>query len=172
MPADFVRGAERHKAIDAFTDSHPIVRMSRSRLSARHRRFSGVLIDIFYDYFLARAWSQYSNESLATFTANFYRDVAAHPLALPQSARATLDRIVTHDLLGQYSRIEGVENSLRRVSAYIAKRWRRDYQLDASVAELLEHEALLAQDFAQFFPQLREHVGQRSEGLQLLAPSD
>jgi acyl carrier protein phosphodiesterase len=163
MPAAFVRGAERHKAIDAFTDSHAIVRLSRSRLSARYRRFSGVLIDVFYDYFLARAWMQYSDESLAMFTASFYRDVAAHPLPLPESARITLERIVTHDLLGQYAHIDGVENSLRRVSSYLTQRWRRDFQLESSVAELLENEALLAQDFAQFFPELREHVGQRTD---------
>jgi acyl carrier protein phosphodiesterase len=158
MPVDFLRGAQRHKAIDAFTDAHPIVRLSRSRLSVRHRRFSGVLIDIFYDYFLARSWTDHADEPLESFTAAFYRDVKAHPLPLPASARTTLDRIVEHDLLGQYRRLDGVENSLRRVSSYIAKRWRRDYELDASVAELIAHEDALADDFARFFPELRRHV--------------
>jgi len=158
MPAGFLRGAACHKAIDAFTDTHEIVQLSRSRLDPRFRRFSGVLIDIFYDYLLAQRWNEYSAQPLGEFTSAFYAAVKQRPLALPSEARATLDRIVTHDLLGQYQRLAGVENSLRRVSAYIRQRWRRDYALDESVIELerLEHE--LGTDFAAFFPALRAHV--------------
>src|SRR3954454_21954788 len=69
---DFVRGAERHRAIDAFTDAHPVVRRSRARISAPYRRFSGVLVDIFYDHLLASTWNRYADVSLETFTAEFY----------------------------------------------------------------------------------------------------
>ena len=158
MPADFLRGAACHKAIDAFTDAHPIVMRSRSRLDARYRRFNGVLLDIFYDYFLACSWRNYSSVPLDEFTASFYAAARSRPLELPSDAQATLDRIVTHDLLGQYQRVAGVENSLRRVSAYIRQRWKRDYALHESVAELQRHEADLAEDFAAFFPLLRTHV--------------
>src|SRR5262249_6717257 len=116
MSPDFLRGAAQHKAIDAFTDAHPVVRRSRARIDARYRRFSGVLVDIFYDYCLARHWTAYAVEPLPAFTARFYAEIEATPLPLPDGAHATLQRIVRHDLLGQYVRIEGVENSLRRVS--------------------------------------------------------
>ena len=158
MSAEFLRGATCHKAIDAFTDAHPIVLRSRQRIDARYRRFSGVLLDVFYDYLLARRWSDYADEPLDEFTANFYAAARHHQLDLPPDARATLDRIVTHDLLGQYQRMAGVENSLRRVSTYIQKRWKRDYALHESVAELQRHESELADDFAAFFPLLRAHV--------------
>jgi acyl carrier protein phosphodiesterase len=158
MSADFLRGAACHKAIDAFTDAHPVVMRSRSRIDARYRRFNGVLLDIFYDYFLARSWSTYSGEPLDAFTSAFYAAARHRGLELPPEAQTTLDRIVTHDLLGQYQRMAGVENSLRRVSAYIHKRWNRDYALHASVAELERHEEELAGDFALFFPLLRAHV--------------
>jgi len=159
MPAGFLRGAARHKAIDAFTDSHPIVRRSRARIDARHRRFSGVLVDIFYDYCLARHWAEYSTEPLAAFTAAFYAEVDAYPLPLPEAARSTLDRIVRHDLLGQYARIAGVESSLRRVSAYLTRRWGREFRLETSAQDLVAHEAEFDRDFAEFFPQLQSHVG-------------
>jgi len=158
MSVDFLRGTQCHKAIDAFTDAHPIVRRSRSRISSEHRRFSGVLVDVFYDYFLATAWAQYSSLPLAAFTADFYADVQATSLQLPQSARATLDRITKRDLLGQYQRVEGVEHSLRRLSTYLSSRWRKPFALERSVSDLVRHEREFTDDFAEFFPQLQAHV--------------
>lgn len=122
MPTEFLRGAECHKAIDAYTDAHPIVRASRARIDARYRRFSGVLVDIFYDYCLAQRFETYAQVPLTQFTNQFYAEVRAHPLPLPADARATLDRIVAHDLLGRYARIEGVQDSLRRISTYLARK--------------------------------------------------
>lgn len=158
MSAEFMRGAARHKAIDAYTDAHPIVRRTRARLDRSYRRFSGVLVDIFYDYCLAQRWSRFAPQPLPQFTSDFYAQVEAHPLALPNDARVTLERIVRHDLLGQYARIGGVENSLRRVSTYLTQRWRREFHLEASVQELIAHEADILADFDEFFPQLRDHA--------------
>jgi acyl carrier protein phosphodiesterase len=159
LPPQFLRGAARHKAIDAFTDAHPVVQRSRARIGPRFRRFSGVLVDIFYDYCLAQHWHLYTNEPLGTFTRQFYADVrAAKPLPLPEPARATLSRIVQHDLLGQYARIAGVEHSLRRLSGYLERRWNRSFRLEEGVADLLEHEAEFAADFVEFFPELQRAV--------------
>ena len=158
MSLEFRRGAACHKAIDAFTDSHPGVHRSRARIDPRLRRFSGVLVDIFYDYLLARHWDEHSQTPLGEFTTAFYADVRRETLVLPRDAQATLERIMKHDLLGQYRELAGVEQSLRRVSTYISQRWRRDYSLDAGVADLRTHEAEFAADFATFFPQLRAYV--------------
>lgn len=163
MSHEFLRGAQCHKAIDSFTDAHPVVRRSRARLGSEHRRFSGVLIDVFYDYFLATRWGDYSGASLGTFTADFYRDAQTRQLRLPPSAQETLDRIIQHDLLGQYVRIEGVERSLRRLSTYLTSRWHRDFSLDRSVVLLRSQESDLANDFAAFFPELQQHVASFAE---------
>lgn len=160
MGAQFRRGAALHRVIDAYTDAHPIVRRSRLRLSPDHRRFSGVLIDIFYDHLLASRWEQYSPEPLARFTQHFYAQAQEAQLALPEEARTTLERIIRHDLLGAYARIDGVEESLRRLSHYLARRWRREFALERSIAELREQEPALAADFAEFFPGLQAHTAQ------------
>jgi len=155
MSAAFQRGAGRHKQIDAFTDSHPVVKRSRSRISRDYRRFSGVLVDVFYDHLLATRWDAYSPIVLDAFTAKFYADIESSRIELPCSARVTLDRIIRHDLLGSYRRIEGVERSLRRVSAYLSSRWRREFELERGVADLIAQRAGFDEDFAEFFPQLQ-----------------
>src|SRR6187549_190225 len=70
LSGDFVRGIDvtllrpelqlgitQHRRIDAFVDAHPLVRRSRERLDAPFRRFAGVLVDVYYDHFLARDWA-------------------------------------------------------------------------------------------------------------------
>lgn len=158
MSAAFQRGAQKHKQIDAFTDSHPLVKRSRSRVSAEYRRFSGVLVDVFYDYLLATNWDRYSPIVLDAFTAKFYADIESRHIELPSSARVTLDRIIRHDLLGSYRHHEGVERSLRRISAYLSSRWSREFTLEKGVADLISQQAGFEADFAEFFPELRAAV--------------
>jgi len=158
MSPGFQRGARRHKQIDAFTDAHPLVKRSRSRVSGELRRFSGVLVDVFYDHLLATRWNDYSPIVLDAFTARFYADIEASNIELPASARVTLDRIIRHDLLGAYRGIEGVERSLRRLSAYLSSRWRREFALEKGVADLIAHRGGFDADFVEFFPELQAAV--------------
>jgi acyl carrier protein phosphodiesterase len=164
MTKEFQRGAQRHRAIDSFTDAHPIVRRSRMRLGAEHRRFSGVLMDVFYDYFLATRWEIYSCVSLEEFTRSFYVEAKASELSLPDPARQLVERIAHHDLLGQYRNIRGVQESLRRLSMQLESRWQRTFALEASVPVLIANEQALRDDFAEFFPQLRLHISHETFG--------
>jgi acyl carrier protein phosphodiesterase len=62
------RGVSRHYAIlqrrgfanDKFTDSHPIVKISKQRIDREYSKFAGILIDVFYDHLLAKNWVLYS----------------------------------------------------------------------------------------------------------------
>jgi acyl carrier protein phosphodiesterase len=158
MSAQFVRGAACHKAIDAFTDAHPVVRRSRGRLGSEHRRFSGVIIDVFYDYCLAHNWERYSPIALGAYTSAFYASVQAHCIELPPDARTLLDRIVRHDLLGSYASVDGVEHALRRISNYLNTRWHKQFALHHSVRDLLGNEAAFTADFQEFFPALQAQL--------------
>ena len=158
MGTDFLRGIQGHQVIDSFTDSHPVVRRSRARVDSGQRRFSGVLVDVFYDYFLATNWERYSPVHLPVFTTDFYADISATPIALPQQAQATVDRMIRHDMLGAYTQIDAVEQSLRRLSMRLSARWHRPFMLEAGVADLRAHHDAFAADFAEFFPQLQVHV--------------
>jgi acyl carrier protein phosphodiesterase len=160
MSAEFQLGAACHKAIDAFTDSHDIVRRSRARIGDEYRRFSGVLMDVFYDYLLAKHWSEYSRQPLTRFTTEFYAAVSVTNLPLPESARLTLERIIRYDSLGSYRDVHGVDRALRRISTYLTSRWRKPFALERSIPQLLEHEADFSADFTEFFPQLQAHVSQ------------
>jgi len=156
----FLRGAACHKAIDRYTDAHPLVRRSRARIGSEYRRFSGVLVDVFYDHLLANRWEHYARVPLDRYTADFYAAVQRRHMSLPRQAQLALDRIVQYDLLGSYRHIEGVERALARIGAYLTQRWRRDFTLHHAAALLQANEQGFTEDFAEFFPQLRSHVAQ------------
>jgi acyl carrier protein phosphodiesterase len=158
MSAEFIRGAACHKAIDAFTDAHPVVKRSRARIGSEHRRFSGVLVDVFYDHYLARTWQRYSPIALEAYTAAFYSSATPHLGELPPDARAMLERIISRDLLGSYIRVDGVERALHRISMYLNSRWNKQFALDRGVRDLRAHDDAFAADFAEFFPVLQAHV--------------
>ena len=158
MSPAFLRGVALHQSIDAFTDWHPVVHRSRARISKDFRHTTGILVDLFYDHFLALDWGRYCPTPLRQFTADLYADIRANPIRLPPEADETLRRILANDRLGSYVQIEGIEVALRRVSMRLSARVGREFHLERGVAEMAAHFDALAADFAEFFPQLQAHV--------------
>ncbi len=158
MTASFTRGMRLHQAIDIFTDAHPVVHRSRARIQGDYRHFTGILVDVFYDHYLAINWNHYASESLDTFSANLYAGIRAHPIALPTDAQVALDRMVEDDRLGSYRQISGITAALHRVSMRLFARTGKEFTLEDSISELLANFEALGNDFAEFFPELREHV--------------
>jgi acyl carrier protein phosphodiesterase len=159
MSPAFLEGVRQHQAIDSFTDSHQAVHRSRARIGGDFRHATGILVDVFYDHFLALEWDRYSCEPLDVFTAHLYADIRAHPLQLPAEARMAVERMMSDDRLGSYRRLDGIEASLRRVSLRLQARTGRDFGLEQGVSELAANFDGLRADFAEFFPQLQAHVG-------------
>ncbi|HEX4606743.1 MAG TPA: ACP phosphodiesterase [Urbifossiella sp.] len=158
MSAGFLDGVLRHQAIDGFTDAHPVVHRSRGRIGGGYRHATGILVDVFYDHFLALGWDQYSAEPLDAFTTRLYADIRAHPLPLPAEARTAVERMLADDRLGSYRRLDGIETALRRVSLRLAARTGTDIGLERGVSELVANFEGLRTDFAAFFPELRAYV--------------
>jgi acyl carrier protein phosphodiesterase len=158
MSAAFVSGMKRHQVIDAFTDYHPIVHRSRARIGDEYDHVRGILVDVFYDHFLALDWARYCPVPLETFTANLYTEIRAHPIALPEEARAAVERMMHEDRLGSYRRLAGIESSLKRVSIRLSARLSREFALERAVSELVDNFDGLAGDFEEFFPELQAHV--------------
>ena len=73
------------RRIDSFADTHPAFRRSRARVSEVRRRFGGIMVDMFYDHFLAVHWQRFSAEPLVAFTTETYRLINAHDAPLPAS---------------------------------------------------------------------------------------
>lgn len=157
----FSAGIECHLKIDYFTDHHLVFKRSKRRISIEHRRYSGVLIDVFYDHFLARNWNDYSAVSLATFTEDVYNSFAEYWDVIPAFPRMVIYRMFEQDWLGSYYYLDGVEATLRRIRGKLSARYRDSFLVSAFLEELEVNYRELESDFQVFFPEIVFYLSQR-----------
>ena len=144
------RGLALHRGVDTYTDAHALVARSRARISPPRRRYAGILIDLFYDHYLARYWSDYAAVPLDQFTAHVYSTLLARRDVLPERLRAIAPRMADTDWLGSYRETASVGEALDRIGT----RLKRGNALLDSVEELVANYDSLEEDFRAFFPEL------------------
>jgi acyl carrier protein phosphodiesterase len=151
LPAAVRLGIDQHRLLDRFTDAHPAFQRSRERLGAPWRRFAGVLVDVFYDHFLARDWRRHGDgQPLRAFVDQGYALLVEHAPILPPRLAAALPHMLRDDWLGGYATLGGIDATLARM----ASRGARLAPLTRGGELLRQHRGALARDFARFFPEL------------------
>ena len=148
-----------HRKIDSFTDAHSIFRSSKRLVSQKRRRFSGIIIDICFDHFLAKNWPQYSNEELPVFINRVYSMLDRNKTILPERLQNILPRLISEDWFHSYRSLDGVGVTLNRIS----KRFKKDDSLAGSVDEIVENYSKLESNFFSFFPELISFVKRLKE---------
>ena len=149
-------GVILHRRIDGFTDAHPQVLRSAARLSARRRRFAGIILDICYDHYLCRHWHLFSEQPLDRFISDCYRQLNEYQGYLPASMQHPLRLMINQDWLTAYTDPEIIPKVLDRVASRLSKPQR---MLGAG-QEFIQNYEELEQDFLMFFPQLQQFVQQ------------
>jgi acyl carrier protein phosphodiesterase len=149
-PEPVMRAIRLHRRTDVFTDSHPAVRASKARISAARRRYAGIMVDLFYDHFLAKHWASLHAEPLSGFSRRVYRMLDRRHHELPERLQRIAPSMARLDWLGSYAEVASIYTALNR----IGQRLRRENTLFNSTDELLENYAELEADFHDFLPQV------------------
>lgn len=151
------RGIMLHRAIDTFTDSHPIFRQGTKRLHARYHHYAGVIMDIFYDHFLARNWHEYHPQPLAGFADDFYKLANDRYPTLPERIQGMLPHMVRHNWLLRYAGKEGIARTLFELD-------HRTKNISGMTNAIEELEAFYDEydgEFRAFFADIQTHVQQK-----------
>ncbi|MCU0420220.1 MAG: ACP phosphodiesterase [Cyclobacteriaceae bacterium] len=146
-----VAGIGLHRAIDHFTDTHALVKQSKKRLQPTYRHYSGVIVDVFYDHFLARHWPTYSPEPLADFAQRAYQDILDRSPILPDEVKQLLPYMMKGNWLLNYQHVEGIDRALTGMS----RRTTFVSHMQHASADLQEHYTAFEAEFSHFFPELR-----------------
>lgn len=155
-----VTGAiDLHRKIDSYTDAHPIAIESRNRVSRERRRLAGVMVDMFYDHFLARYWEEFHDSPLAGFTNDFYEVLTRRHAELPERVQRIARFMIESDWLGSYADVQSIDTALNRMS----RRLRRSNALVNSAEELVNNYDKLEHDFRSFLPDVVAFATQHAQ---------
>ena len=147
-------GIELHRAIDFFTDSHPVVGESKNRLKSKYRHYAGVIVDVFYDHYLARDWTQFSKTPLDEFANRTYSIIQSHHDTIPPTVSQLLPYMIRGNWLFNYRKAEGIARALTGLS----RRTPYESKMDEAVQDMIRYDEEFRNEFHLFFPLLREHA--------------
>ena len=144
------KGVILHRAIYTFTDAHPIFRKSKHRLHDRYGHYSGVIIDIFYDHFLAKNWSSYCDDSLEDFARIFYKSLQSNYAVLTKRTKGMMPYMISSNWLVCYATLDGLAPILFQMD----HRTKNRVNMHRSINELNEFYSEFEEEFTSFFEEL------------------
>jgi acyl carrier protein phosphodiesterase len=154
LPPGVRKGIELHRTIDAFTDAHPVVQVGIRRLRGRFRKYAPVVVDVFYDHFLAANWDAFHPTPLPEFAQQAYRLLDKHQAWLPPKVRQMLPYMATQDWLSNYAGFYGIGKALEGLS----RRASFENVMHEGIADLQEHYDEFNREFLAFFPEMLQQV--------------
>lgn len=143
-------GIKLHREIDRYTDTHEIVHHSKSLLRKKYRHYAPVIVDIFYDHFLASSWSKRHNLPLRDFTHQFYRLAEKYLDIIPKTSARVLQYMKADNWLYHYASMEGIDRALIGMS----RRTTFQSKMEEAVHDLEHHYDRFKDHFDAFFPDL------------------
>ena len=154
-----IKGISLHRKIDVFTDSHPIFLTSKHRFSKDFDKYSGVLMDIIYDHYLAKNFSTYSTLSLQQHSNSIYNLLKENYHYLPEPAKRFYGYMTERNILFHYSSLTGIETVLTHLSGRIRNR----FELQLAIPILEKHYTEIEEEFFIFFDELQSFCKSQPE---------
>lgn len=154
FPLEVQKGILLHREIDTFTDSHEVFRISKHRLHERYGHYSGVIIDILYDHYLAKNWNQFSKTPLEEYVANFYNLLENNYPILSERTKKILPVMKQQNWLLQYQTIEGISFILSQMDSRTKFKSKMQFANEELVTYYTEFES----EFLLFFAELEKMV--------------
>ncbi|MFI8604287.1 ACP phosphodiesterase [Cellulophaga baltica] len=157
LPERVQKGIKLHRFIDTFTDAHPTVRKSTKRLHENYSHYSGVIVDIFYDHFLAKNWSTYSDVPLEIFVDNFYDLLEDNYEILPDTTKHMMPYMIADNWIFNYSKLEGIGRVLNGMN----RRTKNKSKMNFAILDLEQHYDEFEKEFTSFFEELVAYSKQK-----------
>jgi acyl carrier protein phosphodiesterase len=161
---EIIQGIRLHRAIDTFTDSHHLIERGKSALRNRFGKFSGIVMDVFGDHFLAKNWKRYAEVDLEEYCLTMYAFLHAEKNVMPERSQFTLQYMSMQNWLYNYRHIGGIQQALTG----LAQRSKFESGMETAHHELERNYAFYDALFENYLPELTHFVEQTKASLPLL----
>jgi acyl carrier protein phosphodiesterase len=145
-PDGVKKGIQLHRRIDSFTDAHPLFKSSKRFFYNGFEKYSGILVDIYFDHFLAKRFHHYHHDSLEVFSSNVYSIYRNNQHLLPESSTRFLTYVLKNNIYQNYAEVSGIETVLTHLSHRIGHK----VALNESMGLFFEAEKELETNFTSF----------------------
>ena len=149
-PKNIQIGILLHRHIDTFTDAHKTFRLSTKRLHEKYGHYSGIIVDILYDHFLAKNWDRYCHTPLSEYVDAFYDSLEANYDILPLRIQKMMPYLLADNWLLSYATIEGISKVLDGMN----RRTKHRSSMNEAVVELETFYKEFENEFFDFFDEL------------------
>lgn len=156
-PDDIRKGILLHRYIDTFTDAHPIYRKSKHRLHEKYGHYSGVIMDIVYDHYLAKNWSKYSHEKLEDYADSFYKLLQDNCEVLTDKIQKMMPSMIARNWLVSYATLDGLEMILFQMDY----RTKHRVHMQEAIVEVKQFYTEFEEEFTLYFEELQQHCKEK-----------
>lgn len=116
-------GIVLHRWIDSYADSAPEARFARAAIRPKLGRFSGVGVDLLFDHFLAKNFTQlHPQASLRSFADAAQAGLQERTIEMPDRSKRFLEAMVNHDWLVSYGTRKGMIDVCRSMDVRLEQR--------------------------------------------------
>ncbi|MBU2946647.1 ACP phosphodiesterase [Zobellia uliginosa] len=150
LPQRIQQGIMLHREIDTFTDTHYIPKISSKRLHKNYSHYSRVIVDIFYDHYLAKNWSSYCDIPLDIYVENFYDLLEDNYTILPLGVQRMMPYMISDNWIYNYSKMDGIAKVLNGMN----RRTNNKSKMNFAILDLEEHYEKFEEEFTAFFSEL------------------
>ena len=155
--SEIKKGILLHRHIDSFTDMHPIYRQSKHRLHEKYGHYSGVIMDILYDHFLAKNWSKFSDEKLEDYANDFYQLLQDNYEILTERIKGMMPYMIARNWFVSYASIAGLE----MIHFQMDYKTKHRANMQEAIVELQDFYTEFEAEFFLFFEELKSSCQQK-----------
>jgi acyl carrier protein phosphodiesterase len=156
---DIRQGILLHRWVDSFTDTHDLVKELRAEYRPKLGLYSGVLIDLVFDYFLAKDFQIHSGRDLAEFQQFTFHVLDKHELIFPEKMKKYFFHMKDKEFMMKYAHLEGMSVIVKQMGGRIP----RGEALTEAGDYFLEHVEVASNYFPEFFVELKSEFHLKRE---------
>lgn len=153
LPSEMIEGIKFHRRLDRVTDSTLSVAKAKLQL-LKYGRYSGIIVDIFYDHFLATNWNKLHDLPLEIYSKKVYSDITDAYQYIPLKSRVAIDRMIEEDWFSSYKDLDFLHKTLKRVSSRISKA----NNIEDSIYDLKDNYDFFKNNFFEFWSEINKNI--------------
>ena len=161
FPEKIKKGILMHRLIDSFTDAHPKFREAKTFFRDEFGLYSGIVIDLIYDHYLAKNWNKYSDLTLRTFAKRSHAVLLQNFMHLPERVQSFLPFLIQHRRLESYASVIGIIQTLKIMSNYSTLPAKSDFVFETITTNNDFFEA----NFSEFIADLIKYTNEMQDNL-------